>query len=245
MKRELTKILGFPGVIVTAKETIDNTFILDVEVECQTVICPTCNQLSDRLHQNHWYLVRDINWGEKEIILRVNRRQFKCNCCAKPFSEELDFVGKKKKYTHRYARFIAEQLFNNDLGNVAKRNNLTQYDVKSMVTQITNETFFLDIKNLKRLEIDEINIIKGQEIFKTVFIDLDTGKLVGVSQETRKKILEKIFNAWGNDILEQIEEIRMNLSKTYQTIIENFFPKAIIVVNQFNGDNLSKSDQKS
>lgn len=44
--------------------------------------------------------------GDKEVILNLNRRRFKCKKCRKTFNEELDFVGVRRKYTHRYAKNI-------------------------------------------------------------------------------------------------------------------------------------------
>ncbi|WP_041934380.1 transposase family protein [Gloeothece verrucosa] len=115
MKRQLTKILDLPGVLVKEQKTCENTLILEVELQDKAARCPNCCKISHRLHQNHYFLVKDIPWGEKEIILKVNRRQFKCNNCQKPFSEQLEFVGSRKKYTHRYAKFITEQVVNSDL----------------------------------------------------------------------------------------------------------------------------------
>ncbi|MEQ9550492.1 MAG: transposase family protein [Coleofasciculus sp. G3-WIS-01] len=37
------------------------------------------------------HLIKDLPWGETEIFLKINRRQFKCTHCQKPFSEELNF----------------------------------------------------------------------------------------------------------------------------------------------------------
>jgi hypothetical protein len=48
--------------------------------------------------------------GDKEVILKVNRRRFKCINCQKPFSESIDFVDKKKSFTHRYAETITKQV---------------------------------------------------------------------------------------------------------------------------------------
>ncbi len=56
------------------------------------------------------------------MYLQVNRRQFKCGNCQKPFSEELDFVAKKRTYTKRLAENILEQLKAGDILNVSRRN---------------------------------------------------------------------------------------------------------------------------
>ena len=79
--------------------------------------------------------------------------------------EELDFVKKRKKYTDRYARHITEQVVNSDLKSVAKRNNLTESEVESMINQISQIILPINIKNLKRLGIDEISLVKGQGKF--------------------------------------------------------------------------------
>jgi transposase len=71
--------------------------------------------------------------GEKQVWLKVNRRQFKCKNCGKPFSEELNFVGKRRKYTQRYAKYITEQIVNSHLYNVARRNSLTEAEAESMI----------------------------------------------------------------------------------------------------------------
>jgi transposase len=42
---------------------------------------------------------------------KINRRQFKCQKSGKPFSEELDFVGRRRTYTKRLASKI---IINND-----------------------------------------------------------------------------------------------------------------------------------
>ncbi|WP_293062500.1 MULTISPECIES: transposase family protein [unclassified Moorena] len=93
MKRILTKLLGLPGIVVEDSQEIDNTIILKVKRIEKKAVCPRCGQRSHRLHQNKYHLVKDLPWSGQQVILKVNRRQFKCENCQKPFSEKLDFVG--------------------------------------------------------------------------------------------------------------------------------------------------------
>jgi transposase len=66
-----------------------------VTAEKNTAVCPRCSKTSHRLHQNKGRLVRDLPMGNREVILKVNRRRFKCETCQNPFSETLDFVGRR------------------------------------------------------------------------------------------------------------------------------------------------------
>ncbi|MFB2921052.1 MULTISPECIES: transposase family protein [Aerosakkonema] len=94
MEHQLTEILDLPGIIIKEKKFFDETIILEVEKRDKTDRCPLCNCVSRRLHQNHFSLIKDLPWGEKEVFLRINRRQFKCTNCRKPFSSvQLDRRG--------------------------------------------------------------------------------------------------------------------------------------------------------
>ncbi|MBD2353277.1 transposase, partial [Tolypothrix sp. FACHB-123] len=73
--------------------------ILQTESKQLFSTCPRCGTKSHKLHQNHRHIVKDLPLGEKPVFLEINRRQFKCEICKKPFSEDLDFVSKKRTYT--------------------------------------------------------------------------------------------------------------------------------------------------
>ena len=109
MKRQLTQILGLQGVIVKSKKNIEKALVLEVESQSKTPACPICNKPTHRLHQNHWHLIKDLPWGETEILLKINRRQFKCNHCQKPFSEELNWF-----FRTYYAKLLVNNLTNSE-----------------------------------------------------------------------------------------------------------------------------------
>lgn len=112
--------------------------ILSVSRQGKSAICPHCGQRSEKLHQNQRYLVKDLPIGEREVILNVNRRRFKCKKCQKVFSEKLNFVKAKKRYTHRYAENITKQVIHSNVSNVAKNNGLTDEEVSSMVRLVNS-----------------------------------------------------------------------------------------------------------
>lgn len=84
IKREMTKILNLPGVIAEKIQDTEGTLIVSVRVQKKTAKCPRCGHTSRRLHQNKRHLVRDLPIGNREVMLSVNRRRFKCENCQKP-----------------------------------------------------------------------------------------------------------------------------------------------------------------
>ena len=88
--------------------------------------------------------------------------------------------------------------------------------VESMINQISQTILPISLKNLKRLGIDEISLVKGQGKFIVVLVDLDTGKLIGWVKERKWKTLACYLELWGKDILNQIEEVSIDLYKMYK-----------------------------
>ena len=130
----LTELLGLPGIDVESYEETEEGLILEVEAHADSAVCPRCGTFSPHLHQNHSYLVRDLPISHyRKTWLRVNRRQFKCAVCGKPFSETLAFVGPRRTYTDRYATLVVQQVIHSDTANVARYQGLSEDVVWSMV----------------------------------------------------------------------------------------------------------------
>ncbi len=83
----LTKLLNLPGVIVEDSKQTKETLILFVKAERKTAFCPRFSKKSHHFHQNKWHLVKDLLLGNRQVIIQVNLRRFKCETCQNPFSE--------------------------------------------------------------------------------------------------------------------------------------------------------------
>ena len=139
MQPLLTQLLNLPGIEVEDYRDFSSQLILEVEAVTTQATCPRCEQISCHLHQNHWYLARDLSISGRTVFLKVNRRQFKCQTCKKPFSEALDFIGERRRYTDRFAEMIVKQVIHSDPHNVARNNGLTDDEVWSMVEYISKK----------------------------------------------------------------------------------------------------------
>ena len=84
MQPLFTELLGLPGIDVEDYQIFDDKIILEVEAHREKAVCPRCQQESAHLHQNHEYFVRDLDLMGRFVLLKVNRRQFKCAPCGKP-----------------------------------------------------------------------------------------------------------------------------------------------------------------
>ena len=132
--KTLTEILNLSGVKVISHSLHTGIcMILQIEQEKSFGICPKCGIASHKLHQNHRHIIKDLHFGEKEVFLEINRRQFKCEQCKKPFSEDLDFVKKKRTYTKRLAYKTIQEVLKNDIHSVAAKGIVTKDEIERML----------------------------------------------------------------------------------------------------------------
>ena len=130
----LTEILNLSSVKVTKYQNFSGIgLILNIEVLTKEADCTRCGNKSQRVHQNHRYLVKDLPMSGQSVYLEVNRRQFKCEKCKKPFSEELNFVKKRRKYTSRLATEIIRQVLADDIKTVAENNDVSSEEIETML----------------------------------------------------------------------------------------------------------------
>lgn len=233
MKRIMTQLLNLTEVVVESSLQEGQTLFLSVSKKVKSSVCPDCGTKSKHLHQNQRYLVKDLPMGDKEVILNLNRRRFKCKKCRKTFSEKFNFVGARKTYTHRYAEKIVKQVISSNVSSVAKNNGLTEEEVNSMIEDVAKNIIPIDLTNLRRLGIDEISLVKGQGKFIVVLVDIDSGKLIGLVKERKQTEIKKAMKKWGEKVLEQIEEVSIDMTGNYKYLIEKICPNASVTVDRF------------
>jgi transposase len=230
----LTELLDLKDVkVISHRLHVGIGMILQIESVKSYSTCPRCGTKSHRLHQNHRYIVKDLPFGEKPVFLEINRRQFKCEECKKPFSENLDFVSQKRTYTKRLAHKIIQEVVENDIHSVADQGTVTTEEIERMLKDASIELSDDKPSLIKRLGIDEIALVKGKGNYCAVLIDLDTSKLVTILNGRTQEVVKKTLLEWGYEVLEQIEEVSIDLWVGYKNVVTELMPNAQVVADRF------------
>ena len=206
--------------------------IVQVMARSKKAICPRCGTKSEKLHQNHLSLVKDLPFSNQEVYLKINRRQFKCQKCNKPFSEDLVFIKRKRGYTKRLAEKIVEQVLKSNIRTVALQNNLTEDVVARMVKDVAEEKLEGKPKGLNKLGLDEIALVKGHGNYCAVLVDLENHKLIGILPSRKQEDLRRYLESWGIEILKNIEVVSIDLWKSYKSLIQDLIPQAEIIAER-------------
>ena len=230
----LTELLNIEDIkVISHRQHESIGIILQIEPAKKESVCPRCRTKSQRLHQNHRYIVKDLPWGEKPVYLEINRRQFKCEKCRKPFSEELDFIGKRRTYTKRLAHQTIKEVLDSDINSVASKGIVTTEEIERMLKDAGSELIESKPSGVKRLGIDEIALIKGQGKYCAVLIDLDTSELLAILPSRKQEDIRKVLMEWGLQVLEQIEEVSIDLWQGYKSLVTEIMPNAQVVADRF------------
>ena len=229
----LTEILNIEGIkVISQSQQPGIGIMLQVDSISKESHCHRCGTKSHRLHQNHRYVVKDLSWGEKPVFLEINRRQFKCKKCGKPFSEKLDFVMNRRTYTKRLATQTIQEVLKSDIHSVSKKGVVTTEEIEKMLEDASLQ---LSSKPsaLKKLGIDEIALIKGRGNYGAVLIDLETSKLITIIPGRTQVDIKKVLISWGTEVLEQIEEVSIDLWRGYKTLVMDLIPNVQVVADRF------------
>lgn len=234
MKFPVEEILNLPEMKVLDCQDIEGMgIVVTIEKSVNYCSCPICGRITQSIHQNHWRMIRDLPWGEKTVLLKINRRQFKCNKCKKVFSEKLDFVKKNKGYTKRLAVDIVQQILDSSIHSVAERNDLSDEEVESMLTGQASQILNINLSQVKRLGIDEIALVKGQGNYLAVIVDLDTHKPIEIVKSRRVEEIREVLVSWGVEVLNKIKEVSIDLWSPYKNLVEELMPNANITADRF------------
>ncbi|MBF1987984.1 ISL3 family transposase [Fischerella thermalis] len=234
MKFPVEQILNLPDMkVLDFQELVGEEIIITIEKSVNYSTCPDCGKITHSIHQNHWRMIHDLPWNEKSVLLKINRRQFKCHKCKKVFSEKLDFVDKSKGYTKRLATDIVQQVLNSNIRSVAERNGLSDEEVESMLKKQVSQILNINLSQVKKLGIDEISLVKGQGNYLAVLVDLDTHKPIEIVQSRRIEDIREILVSWGSEVLNKIEEVSIDLWSPYKNLVEELMPNAHVTADRF------------
>jgi transposase len=230
----LTKILDLPNYEVVGIQFLDNLGIV-MRIKCQRDFadCPCCGNRSHHLHQNHYHTIQDLPWGINPVYLRINARQFKCKVCGKPFTEELEITPNRRSYTKRFALDLLDQVLKSNILAIAERAEISEYRIQHILEDAGQVLKERKPEGLKILGIDEIAWVKGGKSYCGVLVNLETHEEIGLVKSRKQEDMREVFESWGEEILQGIEYVSIDLWRPYKTLVEELMPNAEIVADRF------------
>ena len=224
-------ITGLPFIKV---EAVTHGYPIRVEcrVDCAAV-CPRCGGQELRLKDKKLRKIKGITHSDVPTELFLTVPKYRCKQCGRTFMQEVSGV---KKYS-RTSQPLKEELFAKHIKGISQ----TQLAVDLHMGQASCERHVAEMFSLKYRErinapcpkylgIDEHHFGKNLS-FATTLCDLGKHKiydiLPGKAEHSLRYQLADIKDK------HKVKIVVMDLSSTYRSLIQKYFPNALIVSDRF------------
>ena len=228
----LENLLKLPKVSIRNVVQEGTEVFLILSCQEEEVKCNYCGRLTDELHQTNNILVRDLPISGQTVYLKVPRRKFYCKQCQRYFTENLEFMEARRKYTVRYEEYIYERVNVSSVEQVKREESLS-WDQVHGIYQRQCESKKKDWQGVKCLGIDEISKRKGHQNFVTVVGDLEKGELMEVIDSHQQDEIIEVLMEQALEVREGVEEVSVDMWGGFPKVIEKVFPNAVIVTDRF------------
>ena len=177
--------------------------------------------------------------GTKQDI-GIAYHRYRCQSCARTFSEEIPFKYPETRITERAASWISAFLrLNIPISTVQKITGVHWDTIKRIHKELMDEAIASRQKELrkegykpKHLAVDEFAIHKGHR-YATCVMDLDTGDVLWVGRGRTKADFAIFFQEMDMDYLSEVEAVAMDMNASYNALVSEHMPWAEIVYDRY------------
>ena len=228
----LENLLNLPKVNIRNVIQEGKQAFLILSCQEEEVKCNYCGSLTDELHQTNSVLVRDLSISGQMVYLKVPRRKFYCKDCQRFFTENLEFMEVRRKYTVRYEEYIYGRVNVSSVEQVGREESLS-WDQVNGIYQRQCEAKKKDWQGVKHLGMDEIAKRKGHQNFVTVLGDIEKGELIEVIDSHQQDKIIEVLMEKELEVREGVEQVSVDMWGGFPKVIEKVFPNAVIVTDRF------------
>jgi len=179
--------------------------------------------------------VRDLPFMGLPCILDIELAQVRIKGKVRHI-ESCEFADKGSRYTKRFCKLVSGMCRHMSIQAVSMHLNLRWETVKNMDKAYLEKTLPdlnpKDLKNLKRIGVDEVARAKGHD-YMTVIYDMDEGHLIGVETGRTSDVLIAFLKKIPKHIAKEIEAVAMDMGRAYQKAVRECLPHADIVFDRF------------
>jgi len=224
--------LGLPSVNVISVDVDTDKIILEIECVNGSSTCPDCGEACEQVHEVITKKVRDRSVFGKQCWLHLHHRRFFCENCDRTFMERLSWLHPYERYTKRFAKWVEKWGNELDLTSVSKIVGIG-YKVGERLMLATGYALHTaKICNLPtRLGIDEFAYKKGKKDYGVVLAS--RSDIVQVLPSRKEPELRRFFSSITIEARERVDTFTMDMWNTFINLVEEFFPKAAIVIDRF------------
>ena len=236
-----------PGfTVIDTKEWLDKGVIeiyLKSDNDAPRKCCRCGDTLSSAKVGEHRSKVRTMDIHGIKTFLIFKRQKHKCNTCKKVRSEAINFISEETPHvTEEYAWWLGRLC---EIAPVSRAAEFTGYDPMTMwrfdFNRMKRMFQHYKIPKVRRICVDEVYARKKKyhskesrdKRFFTVICDLDSRRVVWVSESRSKEALDEFFHVIGEERCKDIEVVAADQFDGYKLSVKENCPNATFVWDRF------------
>lgn len=242
----IPRFLQFEGYETTDVQTTTRDQRVFVYLSARAdkrVLCRKCKTPLGKLTSKHPLSLKELPLRGFETIVKLWRRKGFCSTCKKTRSEHIAFLSKESPhFTQDYTWWLGTMCEFSPVSRVAemmREQNMTvrRIDLRRMQQMLKK----YKIPEVTHIAVDEVYARKKakykdenrNERFFTVISDLNTRRVIWVSESRSKKALDEFFRIIGKSACERIQVVAVDQHDDYAKSVKEHCKKARIVWDKF------------
>lgn len=235
---KLTKFLLLPKLSLVDLEQKPKKIIFHCESTTKSIWCQHCGLECFKVHDRRVVKIKDAPNFNKQKILLIKKKRFRCCGCKKVSTELIGGIQKSARLTERFQRNLLYTCTKFASMKDAKKH--LRLGNKSLYERHYKQ---LDLEWRKRknnpwpvsIGIDEHSFIRnkqfGRREFVTVVVDHNNKRVKELAPCRDAHGLKQSLSYISGR--ENVKNITMDLSPTYRSFAQDFFPNANIIADKF------------
>jgi len=234
----VTQQLLLPDLRFVKQERVKNFRYIYCEKVSEFEVCPKCATKCFTTYDHVNVTIKDAPIRSKNIILKIRKRRFYCKSCKSVFREPVGGIYKRFRTSERFRRHLmwcASKFMN--LKEVQKQGDCSAWLVyKAYYQQIELELRRTKSSWPKTIGIDEHSFLRNDKTkrvdFVTVFIDYNNKRMKDVVLgKSHGDLLDSSIQKIAGK--ENVKNVIVDLSPTFRTFAQEYFPQARIIADRF------------
>lgn len=211
----------------------DFGYIIEVKQKTTTRVCPNCGSISTIIKDHRFIEYNLSNHSNDFKTLRVRKTRFYCKDCHKSFTNPINGIKPKNKFTE-----FNKNLLLNDFKKMISFSELSKsYKVSSMrIIQLFDSLVpYVPRRQMtKEICIDEVKFKDNSDgKYICIISDFKTGDCIDVISNRRMEYLDDYFSKIPQGEAKTVKVFISDMYDGYSTIKRKYFPSATHVIDLF------------
>lgn len=222
-------IPGLKDVELEKMEEIGERIALYVSLPKQPHKCPSCGQMTTKVHDYRTQKIKHLKWFERLTILFYKRRRYAC-VCGKRFSEKSAFVDKYQRYTKEWnqvarIRAVKAKTFK-EAGEVLGTSSST---VIRRFKEVAKDQMTSGVRLPKAIAIDEYKGDTDAGTYQLIIANAETHEPLDILPNRRKDTIKEYLYQHGADV----ELVVMDMNPSFKAAVKTALGRPLIVADRF------------